>query len=354
MSKLAARMPLRAQAVTMKATLRLPKAVRRAIAGRPIVLDGQTLALDAQVLLRLVALTEVSLSDQSPAEARAELEDTAGIAVGPPIDDVTTRDLDIPGPRGAIPARLYVPADVPEPAPLLVFYHGGGFCLGSIETHDYAVKFLAKHAGVRALSVDYRLAPDHKFPAGVDDSLAAFDYAHKHADQLGVDQNRIAVGGDSAGGTMSAVVAQQATLRGGPAPAFQLLFYPEPDIGSRRRSRELFADGFFLTDADMTWFEGHYLAPEQDRSDPRVAPLRAVDLSGLPPAYLVTAGFDPLRDGGAAYAEAMRESGVGVVYRCQEDLIHGFLNFVALGARFREATLEAASALRTGLALSSS
>lgn len=354
MTKLVARLPMPAQAAAMRAAVRLPKVVRRGLAGKPIVLDGQTLALEAQLLLRLAKATDIELSDSTVAEARAKLEESSGIAVGPQFHGMTTRDLHIPGPDGPIPARLYIPAEVPEPAPLLVFYHGGGFCLGSINTHDYAVRFLAKHAGVRVLSVEYRLAPDHRFPAGPDDSVAAFDYAHKHADELGADQSRIAVGGDSAGGTMSAVVAQQTTLRGGPAPAFQLLIYPEPDIGTRRRSRELFAEGFFLTDADMTWFESHYLAPEQDRADPRVSPLRAADLSGLPPAYLVTAGFDPLRDGGAAYAEAMREAGVPVVYRCQEDLIHGFVNLVALGARFREATLEVASALRTGLALASS
>jgi len=349
MTRLAARLPFGVQAAAMRAVFRLPQAFKRLLAGKPITLDGQTLALDAQLLLRMGELNGVGLSAPSVEQARAGMEMNMRLMPGPS-PDVPTRDLQIPSSNGPIPARLYSPRDVPEPAPLLVFFHGGGWVIGSVESHDYAARFLAEQAGVRVLSVEYRLAPEHRFPAAVDDALAAFDYAHKHADELGVDQARIAVGGDSAGGNLAAVTALESTRRGGPAPVFQLLVYPEVDFVNRRRSRRLFATKFLLTDADMRWFEGHYLAPSDDRSDPRLSPLLAPDLSGLPPAYLVTAGFDPLRDNGEAYAKALQEAGVPVSYRCHRDLIHGFINFVPLGGRFREATLEIAAALRTGLA----
>lgn len=351
MSKLAARLPLPVQAATLRAALRLPRPARRLIAGKPVAVDGQTLALEAQLLLRLQKMTEIRLSDGTPAEARANLEDSAQLAVDRTFTGVTTDDLVIPTGNGSLPARLYRPDAVREPGPLLVFYHGGGWVVGSIETHDQAARFLAKHAGMRVLSVGYRLAPEAPFPAAVEDAVAAFDHAHKHADELGADQGRIAVGGDSAGGNLAAVVAQQTTQRGGPAPTLQVLIYPEVDFTVRRRSRQLFAEGFFLSDDDMNWFEGHYVPEGTDKGDPRLSPLRSLDLTGLPPAYIVTAGFDPLRDAGEAYAGALEQAGVPVVLRRHEDLIHGFLNFTELGARFREATLEIASALRTGLAL---
>ncbi|MGH3951219.1 MAG: alpha/beta hydrolase, partial [Pseudonocardiaceae bacterium] len=197
-----------------------------------------------------------------------------------------------------------------------------------------------------------RLAPENPFPAGCDDALAAFDFAHANAEELGCDPLRIAVGGDSAGGNLGAMVAQQATLRGGRTPAFQLLIYPVVDFTVRRRSRQLFADGFFLTSSDMDWFEGNYIPDDVDKAHPRLSPLLAEDLSGLPPAYLVTAGFDPLRDEGEEYAHAMRKAGVPVALSRQSDLIHGFVTFLGVGRRFRDATLEIAGALRTGLALS--
>lgn len=351
MPALAERLPLPAQAALLRAASSLPKRVRRVLAGKPIRLDGQELALDAQMLLRLQRLSGVTLSNSSPEQARAALEDAAAIAAGPTIEPVTTRELTVPTPDRALAARLYSPAALPSPAPLLVFFHGGGWTVGSIGTHDQTARFLAVHAGVRVLSVGYRLAPEHPFPAGVHDALATFDFAHAHAVELDIDPDLIAVGGDSAGGNLSAVVAHQTTRRGGPTPAFQVLIYPAVDFTSRRRSRELFADGFFLTAADMDWFDGHYLAG-LDGSDERASVLHAADLSGLPPAYIVTAGFDPLRDDGEQYADALRAAGVPVTLRRQEDLIHGFVTFLGVGARFREATLEVASALRTGLAMS--
>jgi acetyl esterase len=164
-----------------------------------------------------------------------------------------------------------------------------------------------------------------------------------------VDPARIAVGGDSAGGNLAAVTSQVTTRRGGPAPKFQLLFYPATDFSTRRRSRDLFGVGLFLTDADMDWFEGHYVPAGTDLTDPRLSPLLAEDLSGLPPAYIATAGFDPLRDEGEAYAKRLQEAGVPTALSRQPDLMHGYVSFLGVGRRFREATMEAAGALRLGL-----
>jgi acetyl esterase len=230
-----------------------------------------------------------------------------------------------------------------------VFFHGGGWVIGTRASHDNAVRFLAKHAGVRVLSIEYRLAPEFPFPAAAEDALAAFEYAVAKAGDLGADPARIAVGGDSAGGNLAAVTAQQAVRRGGPVPAFQLLIYPATDFARRYRSQDLFAEDLFLTDVHMKWFEGHYVPEGTDLTDPRLSPLRADDLRGLPPALVVTAGFDPLRDEGEAYAEKLREAGVDVALRRHDDLIHGFINFTGVGTRFREALAEMAGALRQGL-----
>ena len=230
-----------------------------------------------------------------------------------------------------------------------MFFHGGGWVIGTRASHDNAFRFLAKHAGVRVLSIEYRLAPEYPFPSATEDALAAFEYAVAKASDLGADPARIAVGGDSAGGNLAAVTAQQTVKRGGPAPAFQLLIYPATDFARRYRSRDLFADDLFLTDVHMKWFEGHYVPEGTDLTDPRLSPLLADDLSGLPPALVVTAGFDPLRDEGEAYAEKLREAGVEVAVRRHADLIHGFLNFTGVGSRFREAVAETAGALRQGL-----
>lgn len=353
MSSLTDRVPLGVQAAALRATFALPEPVRRRIAGKPVRVEDQELALDAQLLLRMLKLSGVSLTGNGdPASARSQLDDSSSMTAGRPVQPIVTRDVRIPSPSGYVGARLYSPAGVLSPAPLLLFFHGGGWVLGSLASHDNAARFLAKHAGVRVLSVDYRLAPEYPFPAAVEDGMAAFDYARTHASELEIDPTRIAVGGDSAGGNLSAVVAHQTTRSSGPSPAFQLLIYPAVDFTAQHDSRKLFAEGFFLTRADMDWFEGHYLSGTADTSDERLSVLRATDLSGLPPAHIVTAGFDPLRDEGEDYARALQAAGVPVSLSRQSDLIHGFINFFGLPGRFREATMETAGALRAGLALS--
>ncbi|HET9143407.1 MAG TPA: alpha/beta hydrolase [Actinophytocola sp.] len=345
------RLPAKLQGAAMHAAFALPEPVRRRIAGPPIRIDGNELALDAQLLLRLNKLTEVKLSAGSVTDARRNVETMSPVVGGRRIQPTHGRDLRIPVDGGTIPARLYTPAGLAEGSPLLVYYHGGGFTIGSIDSHDNLCRFLARNAEVRVLSVGYRLAPETPFPTAPADALAAFEFAVRQADELGVDPSAIAVGGDSAGGNLAAVTSYQALHSGGPRPVFQLLYYPATDSANRYRSQDLFLDGFFLTDEDMTWFTANYLPDKEMAADPLVSPLLAEDLRGLPPTYLATAGFDPLRDEGQAYAAKLREAGVAVVEHRLGDLIHGFVNFIGVGRRFREAVAESAGVLRAALAL---
>ena len=324
-----------------------------AIFGRPPALDGQELAADIHVILRLAALTgSRSLTgDGDPEPVRAERRAEAAVTAGPPIPMAAVRELELPGPAGPMRARLYAPAGGGTGArPLLVYYHGGGWVIGDLDTHDGVCRFLAAHSGALVLSVDYRLAPEHPFPAAVEDAEAAFAWAAAHAAELGADPARIAVGGDSAGGNLATVTSLLARDSAGPRPAMQLLIYPATDADDVHPSRRLFAEGFLLTAADMRWFEEHYLPDRAAAADPRVSVLRVEDLSGLPPAYVATAGFDPLRDEGEAYAERMRKAGVQVALRRHSGLVHSFANLTAVSRSARAAMLEAAGALRMGLA----
>jgi acetyl esterase len=333
----------------------LPHPLLRLLVGRPVVVDEQRLHVEAQLAVKLLALAgEPSLDDLSATDARARVSADARTFKGPQIEVPRVEELTIPGAAGPIGARLYVPerygreADAPDG--LLVYFHGGGFVVGDLETHDNVCRFLARQSGVRVMAVDYRLAPEHRFPAAIDDAHAAFRFAVEHAAELGGDPTRVAVGGDSAGGNLAAGVARLAAVGGGPAPAFQLLFYPWLDLVNRRASYGLFGDGFYLTEADLEWYKQHYLGDEHEALDPRCSPLAAEDLAGAAPAYIVTAGFDPLRDEGEEYAERLRAAGVRVAVRRQAGLIHGFINTVQIGHVAREALLEAAGALRVGLA----
>jgi len=340
---------IHAKAGVIRALFALPQPVRRLFAGAPVRIDGQELALDAQLMIRLKNLSGSDVFTDPVENSRAQYDQLPGLFGYETPVPVATREITIPAEDGDIPATLYTPADVPEPSGLLVYYHGGGFSVGSRRSHDPVARYLASHAGVRVLSVEYRRAPEHRFPAAVDDAGAAFEYSHRHAAELGSDPDRIAVGGDSAGGNLAAVTAQQAVRRGGPVPAFQLLMYPPTDFTTRRPSRDLFARGSTFTDQNLDWALANYIPPGSDRSDPRLSPLRG-DVTDLPPAYIASAGFDPIRDDGEAYAERLRAGGIPVALTRQADLPHAYLNFVGLGGRFVEAASEAAGALRLGLA----
>jgi acetyl esterase len=265
------------------------------------------------------------------------------------------RAVEIPGPLGPIPARLYVPMQPTpeEAAPLLVYYHGGGWVIGDLDMYDEVARLITAASGVRVLNVDYRLAPEHPFPQPLEDAFAAFEWAVANAASLGADPARVAVGGDSAGGNMAAVVSHMARDGGGAMPALQLLIYPVTDSAEDTRSRKLFSEGFILTKADMEAFEAAYLPPGADASDQRISVLKCPDLRGLPTAYVTTAGFDPLRDEGEAYALMMRDCGVRVALRRHPSLIHTFVNQTSINPVAKGAMLEVAGALRLGLAAES-
>jgi acetyl esterase len=327
----------------------LPVVLQRLLGGRRPVVDGTRPHPEVHLMLRLMALApEPSYETLPVEEARSLAARQARLFGGRPVDLPTVRAVPIPAGYGTLPARLYHPYADGRPCGLLVYFHGGGWVLGGLDTADTACRFLARHAGVAVLSVDYRLAPEHRFPAAVEDALTAFDFAAHHAASLGAREGRVAVGGDSAGGNLAAVVSQLRTAADA-RPAFQLLFYPATDLSRKYRSHELFATGYFLTEAQTDWYREQYLADPADALDPRASPLLARDLSGLPPAYIATAGFDPLRDEGERYGRRLREAGVPVVLRRHEQLVHAFVNALGIGRTARAALTEAAAALRTAL-----
>jgi acetyl esterase len=336
-----------AQRLVLTAVLALPRPLKRALAGRPVVRDGQTLDVETQLVLRLQKLLRERGAEEFPIEAGRTVLDAQARVVGgnQPIGSVEDRRV------GGLPGRVYVPRALLEavgPRPTLVFIHGGGFIYGGLESHDAVCRVLAELAGVQVIAVDHRLAPEHPFPAAYDDCATAYAWIVEHAAELAVDTARLAVGGDSAGGNLAAGVAIEAA-RGGLPLAFQLLVYPVTDSVTRSASRKAFAEGFFLTQAFMDLAVDSYLPQHDDRKDPRASPLYADLPAGLAPALVVTAGFDPLRDEGEAYARALDDAGLTVELRRESGLVHGFLNWVGVGSSARSAALEIADTLRLRL-----
>jgi acetyl esterase len=263
--------------------------------------------------------------DGTPEEARAGINALIGLVAGPPQKVAKIEDRKIPGPGGQIPVRIYTVAGA-APMGALVYFHGGGWVVGDIESHDVLCRSLANGAGCVVVSVDYRLAPEHKFPAAPEDSYAATRWIAENGAALGIDAKRIAVGGDSAGGNLAAVVAQMARDRGGPQIKFQLLVYPATDwLHETASQREFTEDGYILSRADMVWFYDHYMNADSDRANPYFSPACARSLAGLPPAYVMTCDVDPLRDEGEAYAEGLRKAGVTVKSKRYPGVCHGFL-----------------------------
>ncbi|MBO6677042.1 alpha/beta hydrolase [Parvibaculum sp.] len=277
--------------------------------------------------------------------AMANMLDLQGVPIG------KTEDRAIPGPASDIPVRIYTPVAGGGTGPALVYYHGGGWVIGDLDTHDALCRTLANEAGCKVIAVDYRLAPEHPFPAAIDDAFAAVKWVEANSSEIGIDPNGIAVAGDSAGGNLAAAVCLRAKAEKGPEIAFQLLIYPVTDAPRGTQSYKNFAEGYFLEAEGMDWFWNHYvLAAGADPKNPYAAPLRAESLSGLPPAYIVTAGFDVLRDEGKAYAEALKKAGVEVEYVNYEGMIHGFFNLQGALDVSREAVKAAAKALKEALA----
>lgn len=328
--------------------------VQRALFGRPPCIDGQRLHPEMQTMLRISewAGRETLTGGLPPDRARRYVEMDSLAGSGPPLPMAEVRELRYAGPTMTLPARLYVPHRAPPPPrPALLYFHGGGWVVGSLDTHDSLCRFLAARSGVAVLSAGYRLAPEHPYPAGPEDAAAAYRWLIENAAALEIDPRRIAVGGDSAGGNMATGVCQVMRDDDGiRPPAMQLLIYPVTDAVGEHRSRELFAAGFKLTTSDIVEFERCYIADPSRSTEPLASVLRAPDLSNLPPAYVTTAGFDPLRDEGEDYAMRLREEGVRVALRRHPGLIHTFANMTSFSRMARSAMSEAAGALRMTLA----
>ncbi|MFN0025417.1 MAG: alpha/beta hydrolase [Parvularculaceae bacterium] len=302
-----------------------------------------------RVLLDMIAMLGApALSETTPQQyrdMRARSRDMLNAALPePPV----YRTFYITGAAGPIRARMY---DYDEGAarPALVYFHGGGFVFGDLDSHDQLCRRLSRSGGLRVISVEYRLAPEAPFPAAVDDAWSALNDIIARAGELGVDAGRIGVGGDSAGANLATVCARRAAIEGAPILRHQLLFYPVTQSVRSTPSREKFATGYFLTKDSMDWFDGHYLPVGVDRTDPRISPLFAIVPKGVAPALVVTAGFDPLVDEGRDYAEALRRAGVACDYVEYADQIHGFVSFTNFSSIAEDAIADTARAVSAAL-----
>ena len=336
----------------VRSVLALPPSVQRLLAGRPVVRDGQVLDTETQLMLRLQRLAgKPALSGGTVAQIRRDTLDQTRLAGGRlPIG--VTRDLELPGADGPLPARLYTPRSrvgAAEPAPLLFFLHGGGMVFGDLDTHDATCRMLAERADALVLAVAYRLAPEHPYPAAVDDCWASLEWVAEHAGTLGADPQRIAVGGDSAGGTLAAVCAIKAADAGVDL-CFQLLIYPMTNRSEESESRRMFGEGFVLTRDFVELAHTSYITGDHRVTDPLVSvQLTEKFPDGLAPALVVTAGFDPLRDEGERYARTLAEAGVPVELRRYPGFVHGFVNVVGVGRTNRAAVAEIAAKLKAAL-----
>ena len=311
----------------------------------------------AKAILEMMDATWPDLGTVTAADARRMVkevgEQTRALVPQPEVGKV--EDRTVPGPAGQIPIRIYWPkVDTPPPSyPLVVFFHGGGWVICDLDSHDNVCRDLANGAGAVVVSVDYRLAPEHPYPAAADDAYAATVWASEHAGELGADADRLAIAGDSAGGNLTAVVALMARDRGGPALRFQLMIYPVTDVSPSHRdshpSKKENATGYFLTTEHMDWYRDKYLPEGADGTDPYISPFLAADVSGLPPAVVMTAEFDPLRDEGESYGNRLKDAGVPTDIRRYDGVFHGFFNMAAALPIAQTANQDAAAALRQAL-----
>ncbi len=306
--------------------------------------------LDPAMRLVLDALDKAGgarLHQLEPAQARDFFEQFE--LPRPEIALPSVEDRGIPGPAGEIPVRIYRP-EAGGTLPALVYFHGGGWVIGSLDTHDASCRELASQTGCVVVSVDYRLAPEHRYPAAAEDCFAAVRWVADHAAELGVDPARLAVGGDSAGGNLSAVVSLLARDRSGPALRFQLLVYPVTDCDFSRPSYLRNASGLLLERDTMLWFWDHYVPDAARRREPHCAPLHAESLAGLPPALVITAEYDPLLDEGEAYVRRLEEAGVPTTCTRYDGMVHGFFAMGMLAQGARDAVAQASEALRKSFA----
>jgi len=315
------------------------------------VAEGDPVPLHPQVKMLLDGMAQAggpTVETLSPPEARQVFRQL--IALDQPEEVTRVDDRQVPSPEGDIPVRVYTPAEAVGEAPgVLVWFHGGGFVIGDLDTADAICRALANRAAAVVVSVDYRLAPEHPAPAAVEDCLAALAWTVENAELLGVDATKVAVGGDSAGGNLAALVCQRVRDEFGPDIDFQLLVYPATDLTLSHPSIDQNGEGYFLTRAAMTWFMANYLG-DGDPKDAAVSPLHADTLAGLPPALVITAEFDPLRDEGEAYAARLAEAGVPVELARYDGQIHGFFGLMSLLEDGAAAVDRAGAALRAALA----
>ena len=314
---------------------------------------GATLDLQLQVLVAVAhRIGHPDVNQLTPEQARAQMRmDARGVAPDP-VPLAHTEDLTFPGPQTRLRARLYAANSRPN-QPGIVYFHGGGWVVGDIESHDASCRVLAHRARCSVVSVEYRLAPEHPFPAAVLDADAAFRWVVEHAVELGLDPSRIGVAGDSAGGNLAAVVCLRARDAGTPVPAIAVLIYPGTDMTMSRPSQRTFERGFFLERPQIEWYRGHYVKDPDDWTNPDASPIFARNVAGLPRTLLVTAGFDPLRDEGRDYAKRLEDAGVAVTYCCYDQLLHGFKTMAGASRAAAAASDEIADYVRNALSLES-
>jgi acetyl esterase len=306
--------------------LRMPIAWVNILAGPPVAVDGRTLDGRTQWLLQLLAHSgQTPIEQTSVTDARAGY-DAFMLEMGgrpAPIGEIVDRTIE--GPAGRLRVRTYRPADtVARLLPAILYFHGGGWVMGSLEGYDLVCRYFCARTGCAVVAIDYRLAPEHKFPAAIDDAVAAYRWLATDAVGLGIDPARIVIAGDSAGGNIAAVAARLLRDEARP-PCLQWLMFPATDLSFDSPSYKSCGEGFMVTRAAMEWFRGHYLNDPSEIDDPRASPLRASDLSGVAPALIFTNGIDPLRDEGHAYADRLAAAGVRTIHREFDSLIHGFI-----------------------------
>ena len=306
-----------------------------------------TLDPQAQLILDLAERsTRPLLESLDPTAARIQYAEMVAAVAGDPPTGVEVQDGSIPGPAGEMPTRLYRPHGIEGPLPILVYFHGGGYVIGDLDTHEIPCRHLCSSGGCLVVSVDYRLAPEHPFPASVDDAWAATRWVVDHATDLGGDPSRVAVGGDSAGGNLAAVVCHLAKRDGVPTLVYQLLIYPTTDATGSLPSYEALSHGYRLTKELMDWFMSHYFSGGEDRRQLLASPLFADDFAELAPAFVLTAGYDPLKDEGSVYADKLQNAGVSTEFIEYEGMIHGFITMGGVVDAATEALQQCGAALR--------
>lgn len=333
------------QRTVVTKVLQLPKPLLKTLVGRPKKIDGQTLNLPLQLLLKWFSPPAEHIP--SVTETRLSFDEQGGWLAQPNHPDIVVTDSKIAVTGGEIRLRHYRHRNATGNQPALVFYHGGGYAAGSLKSHDTPCQHLAADGHCTVIAVDYRLAPEHPFPVPVNDGIQAFRYIAAHSTKYGIDPTRLAVGGDSAGGNLAAVVAQQTKNDANP-PKLQLLWVPWVDMSTERQSYQLFASGLFLERAKMRWYTELYLPKNSDRKDPKISPIYG-DLADVAPAVILVAGFDPLRDEGIAYAKKLKAAGVDTTLKVYTSLPHPFLNLAGQIEDAKVAFTEATRALQERL-----